>query len=99
MMRPAISIICPIYNMQASLHKCIDSLLSQSFSDFEILLIDDGSTDRSELYVMNMRQRIFVFGSFIRRTGVFPRLVSAVLTMHAVNIRSMPIRTIGLIRQ
>lgn len=63
-MRPAISIICPIYNMQASLHKCVDSLLAQSFPDFEILLIDDGSTDRSgaicdEYAAEDIRIRVF----------------------------------------
>ena len=42
-----ISIIVPVYNAEAYIRKCIDSLLSQTFSDFEILLIDDGSPDNS----------------------------------------------------
>ena len=42
-----ISIIIPIYNTEAYLPKCIDSILSQSFTDYEVLLIDDGSTDGS----------------------------------------------------
>ena len=44
---PLISIIIPVYNAEKTLARCIDSLLQQSFSDFEILLIDDGSTDSS----------------------------------------------------
>lgn len=44
---PAISIIVPIYNMQHLMRRCIDSLLAQTFTDFELLLIDDGSTDSS----------------------------------------------------
>lgn len=45
----AISVIVPIYNMEKLMHKCIDSILAQTFKDFEILLIDDGSTDRSAM--------------------------------------------------
>lgn len=44
---PKISVIIPVYNAEKYLHKCIDSLLTQIFSDFELLLIDDGSTDHS----------------------------------------------------
>lgn len=43
----AISIIVAVYKAEAYLHRCIDSLLAQTFTDFEILLIDDGSPDRS----------------------------------------------------
>ncbi|MCI8373939.1 MAG: glycosyltransferase [Lachnospiraceae bacterium] len=42
-----ISIIVPIYNIKAYLPQCIESLLYQTFSDMEILLVDDGSTDGS----------------------------------------------------
>jgi len=42
-----ISIIVPIYNAEKYLYRCIDSILEQTFSDFELLLIDDGSTDKS----------------------------------------------------
>lgn len=37
----------PVYNSEKYLGKCIDSVLTQSFCDFELLLIDDGSSDRS----------------------------------------------------
>ena len=42
-----ISIIVPVYNSSQYLHKCIQSILQQTFKDFELLLIDDGSTDNS----------------------------------------------------
>lgn len=44
---PEISIIVPIYNVEKYLCECIDSLLVQEFRNFELLLIDDGSTDGS----------------------------------------------------
>ena len=43
----AISVVVPIYNAEEHLAKCIESVLSQRFSDFEIILLDDGSTDKS----------------------------------------------------
>lgn len=44
---PKISAIVPVYNTEKYLHRCIDSILSQTFNDFELLLIDDGSKDES----------------------------------------------------
>lgn len=44
-MNPVISVIVPVYKVENYLHRCIDSILSQSFTDFELLLIDDGSPD------------------------------------------------------
>ena len=44
---PKISVIVPVYNAERYLHLCIDSILAQTFTDFEVLLIDDGSKDKS----------------------------------------------------
>lgn len=46
-MIPTISVIVPVYNTEKYLQCCIDSILSQTFTDFELLLINDGSTDSS----------------------------------------------------
>ena len=40
-----ISIIVPVYNVELYLHRCIDSILAQTFTDFELILVDDGSPD------------------------------------------------------
>lgn len=44
---PKISVIVPVYKAENYLHRCVDSLLAQTFEDFEILLVDDGSPDAS----------------------------------------------------
>ena len=44
---PTISVIVPIYNTAAYLSRCIESLVNQTYSDLQIILIDDGSTDES----------------------------------------------------
>lgn len=47
MKTPHISIIVPVYNVETYLQRCIDSILKQTFTDYELLLIDDGSNDKS----------------------------------------------------
>lgn len=44
---PKISVIVPVYNVENYIHKCVDSILAQSVTDFELLLVDDGSPDNS----------------------------------------------------
>jgi glycosyltransferase involved in cell wall biosynthesis len=44
---PRVSVIIPVYNVEAFLPRCLDSLLAQTFSDWEAICVDDGSTDGS----------------------------------------------------
>lgn len=44
---PLVSIIIPIYNAEAYIPRCVDSILAQTFADFELLLVNDGSSDGS----------------------------------------------------
>lgn len=59
-----ISVIIPIFKAEKFLHRCIDSILAQSYTDFELLLIDDGSPDNcgaicDEYAVKDSRVRVF----------------------------------------
>ncbi|MDE7248136.1 MAG: glycosyltransferase [Lachnospiraceae bacterium] len=47
MSNPFLSVIIPVYNVEQYLPRCLDSILAQTFTDFEVLLVDDGSTDSS----------------------------------------------------
>ena len=42
---PGISVIVPVYQAESFLHRCLDSVARQTFSDWELILVDDGSTD------------------------------------------------------
>ena len=64
MRNPKISIIIPVYNVEQYLSRCVESILNQTFSDFELLLIDDGSPDKSgkicdEYAMTDSRIRVF----------------------------------------
>ena len=59
-----ISVIVPVYNVERYLHRCINSILAQSFSCFELLLINDGSNDNSDIICeeyanRDLRVRVF----------------------------------------
>ena len=46
-MKPAVSIIVPVYNGEKTLERCVDSVLKQEYEDFELFLVNDGSTDKT----------------------------------------------------
>ena len=61
---PKISVIVPVYNTEKYLHRCVDSILAQAFADFELLLVNDGSKDKSgaicdEYAAKDSRVRVF----------------------------------------
>lgn len=61
---PKISVIVPVYNVEKYINKCIDSILDQTYADFELLLIDDGSPDNcgaicDEYAAKDSRVRVF----------------------------------------
>mgnify|MGYP002553634754 CR=1 FL=1 len=64
MSSPLISIVVPVYNSENTFHRCIDGILNQTFTNWELLLIDDGSKDKSgeicdEYAVKDCRIKVF----------------------------------------
>lgn len=62
---PKISVIVPVYKAESYLHRCVDSIIAQTFTDWELLLVDDGSPDRSgdicdEYASKDARIRVFI---------------------------------------
>lgn len=55
-MKPQISIIIPVYNAEKYINECVASILKQEFTDYEIILINDGSTDNSGFICRNLTE-------------------------------------------
>lgn len=56
-MSPTISIIVPVYNVECYLERCINSLINQTYKNIEIVLVDDGSTDKSGIICDGFRKQ------------------------------------------
>ena len=64
-----ISIIVPIYNTEKYLHECLDSILNQTYTNFEVLLVNDGSTDSSGMICQEYVGRDSRFRYFEKDNG------------------------------
>ena len=64
-----VSIIVPIYNIKEFLPACLNSIIDQTYKDFEAILVDDGSTDGSSLIVDEYASRDSRFVSLHKKNG------------------------------
>lgn len=67
--QPLFSIIIPIYNSEKYLHRCLDSILAQTFTDYEVILIDDGSTDSSSVICNEYSKKYSRFKTYHLQNG------------------------------
>lgn len=70
-----ISIIVPVYKVQEYLDECVKSIVNQTYSNLEIILVDDGSPDACPLLCDNWAKRIGELKLFIKEMVVCPLLV------------------------
>ena len=61
-----ILVIVSVYNTEKYLDQCIQSILKQTYHNLELILVDDGSTDRSLQFVLVISNKIHELGCFIR---------------------------------
>ena len=54
---PKISVIVPVYNTEKYLDKCLDSIVNQTFQDIEVIVVNDGSTDKSEKIILEYKNK------------------------------------------
>lgn len=64
-----ISIILPIYNGEKYINSCIDSILNQTFKDFELIIINDGSTDNTEKIINNYKNKDTRIKSYYKKNS------------------------------
>lgn len=68
----SLSVIVPVYNAESTLEHCLESILNQSYEDFELILVDDGSTDNSpELCDAYMQRDRRITAIHIKNSGAF----------------------------
>ena len=64
-----VTVIIPAYNAEKTLERCLNSVVNQTYQDLEILVINDGSTDRTEEIIENFSDRYYSIVSFNRYNG------------------------------
>ena len=65
---PKYSVLLTVYNSEKYLDECFNSILCQTFNDFEVVVVDDASTDSSGKYVINMPEKTAELRLFTRQT-------------------------------
>ena len=91
-----LSIIVPVYNVGSFLPKCINSIISQTFTDFELILIDDGSTDNSVEICDAAAKKTVVYELFIKKTAALSVQEKQGFPLRSANMQAMLTVTIGL---
>jgi glycosyltransferase involved in cell wall biosynthesis len=71
---PLISVVLPVYNGACYLRESVDSVLAQGFSEFELIVCDDGSTDDSRAIIRSYSDPRLRLRSHLRNEGLFPTL-------------------------
>ncbi len=64
---PQVSIIIPLYNSEEYINECLESILNQTFTEFEVIIVDDGSTDKSVSIVKSFRRKLDI--NLIKQTN------------------------------
>ena len=69
MIKPKISVIIPVYNVEKYLSKCLDSVVNQTLKDIEIIVVNDGSPDNSQKIIDKYTKKYKNVKSFVKKNG------------------------------
>lgn len=94
-----LSIIVPVYNVEPYLRRCIDSILAQTFTDFELILVDDGSPDNCPAICDEYAEKDSRIVVIHKKTAVFPMLAMQGLISQGANISVLLTAMISFIRK
>ena len=94
-MKPLLTVVIPVYNVERYLKRCIESVLVQEWKDYEILLVDDGSTDNSP-QICDDYVKAYDFISVIHKENGFQKHGTQVFLMLKESMFIFRIQTIGL---
>src|ERR1700755_2847926 len=70
---PRLSVVIPAYNVEESLEPCLDSVVAQTFTDYEVVMVNDGSTDRSAEIAQGYADRDERFRLVHQETGALSK--------------------------
>ena len=93
---PAVSVILPAYNCEKYIGKAIESVLRQTLSDFELIIINDGSTDATELVIQEFKDPRIVYQKNSENKGLIYSLNSAISLVKGKYIARMDADDIAL---
>ena len=85
MSSPLVSILIPVYNVEAYLSQCLDSVIGQTYANLQIVLIDDGSTDKSWEIMQGFLTAIIVIALI---STIIVILISGHATQFIINLKN-----------
>ena len=84
------SVIIPVYNAKETLRRCLDSLVGQQFSDYELLLINDGSTDGSDAICREYANTYSCVRYFVKENGGVSLWTATIMCRLIILYRFLP---------
>lgn len=93
---PIVSVIIPVYNNEKYLNEAIESMLNQTFTDFELIIINDGSTDKSEEIILSYNDSRIIYIKNQTNLGVVKTRTKALYVARSKYIVSMDADDISL---
>ena len=82
---PTVSVIIPVYKVERYLDACVESVIGQTYTDLEILLVDDGSPDCCPAMCDAWAEKDPRIRSYTAKTAVFPLRATPALRRQAAN--------------